>query len=200
MKQSNIRGSDTDRTVRKTVDKIVLIGYRGAGKSTIARELSRQSGLESISTDELICEQVKMSIEDFVESNGWPAFRRIEEELVDKVCRRRNVIVDCGGGVVSSANSMSCLASRGLMVHVFADMETIRERLRNAPRPLLAAANLDDDISSTFASRNVLYQRWADIRVNTHNETATDLAHSIYRRFSQMQIASNQNDNPRSPA
>lgn len=83
---------------------IALIGARGAGKSKIARKLAKCSNRALMSLDQLISyENNGESINNLVEKAGWSGFRDLEFATLKKVCALRNVIVDCGGGILVEA-------------------------------------------------------------------------------------------------
>ncbi|OQX33092.1 MAG: shikimate kinase, partial [Candidatus Sedimenticola endophacoides] len=80
---------------------IVLIGMRGAGKSSISRRLSLLTKRPVISTDLLIeYENDGLGIPGIVAEQGWAAFREQEFRVIEKVTRLDNLIIDCGGGVI----------------------------------------------------------------------------------------------------
>ncbi len=171
----------------RSFENIALIGYRAAGKTTLARALAELSDMPLFSSDELIVEGAGMPIADLLALHGWPHFRRREERVLQTLARRSGIVIDCGGGAATLPESMQALARSSLIVHVDAQIEIIRSRLHAAPRPLLAAANVDDDIASTYEVRQALYRRWADVRVDSSNSTAEALAESVWRSFSQFQ-------------
>ena len=78
---------------------IVLIGFMGAGKSTIAGTLSEMYGLEVVEMDQLISERENMSIPMIFETRGEEYFRNLETELLIELQDRKNVVISCGGGV-----------------------------------------------------------------------------------------------------
>jgi len=79
---------------------IVLIGYRGTGKSVVGELLARKLNRETVSMDAEIVKKAGMSIPEFVEKNGWPGFRDLETEVARELAARDNIIVDCGGGII----------------------------------------------------------------------------------------------------
>jgi len=79
---------------------LVLIGYRGTGKSSVAEILAKRFAAKKVSTDELIVQKAGMSIPEIVEKYGWEHFREVESEVVKEVCKEDDLIIDAGGGVV----------------------------------------------------------------------------------------------------
>ena len=88
---------------------LALIGARGAGKSKLSRKLSKALGRPSYSTDEIITyEAGGVTIETLVaERGGWGAFRDREFVVLENICRMKNIIVDCGGGILVEAPQSS---------------------------------------------------------------------------------------------
>ena len=85
---------------RKLFDyNIVLIGFMGAGKSTISDYLSAMFAMDVVEMDQVIAEREEMSISDIFETYGEEYFRTRETELLIEMQARQNVIVSCGGGV-----------------------------------------------------------------------------------------------------
>ncbi len=173
----------------RSFENIALIGYRAAGKSTLALALAERTGMPLFSSDRMIVEGTGTTIADMVALRGWPQFRRREERVLKTLARRTGIVIDCGGGAAALPEAMQALARSSLIVHVDTRIEIIRARLRAAPRPLLAAANVDDDIASTYEVRQALYRRWADVRVDSSHSAAEVVAETVWRSFSQFQAA-----------
>lgn len=155
--------------------RVVLIGFRGSGKTTIGKELSRLLGWNYLSTDEWIEAHARCSIADFVKREGWPRFRRIEREAVRKLADECAAIIDCGGGVVEDASNMATLAKNALVVWVDAALEDIYQRLRqDRNRPLLSAKDLRTDIAENYRRREPLYRCHARVYVNTSENSSQE--------------------------
>ncbi len=88
---------------------LVLIGYRGTGKSAVAEILSRKLGMPAVSLDEEIAREAGMPIPEIVEKHGWPWFRDLESEIAERFAMRDDAILDTGGGVVLRPERKSCL-------------------------------------------------------------------------------------------
>ena len=96
---------------------IVLIGYRGTGKSVISRILAGILHCQRYSIDEEIVRKARKPILEIVEQESWSRFREIEREIVKKVSEEaKNLVIDCGGGVVLDARNIVDLKRNGKTV------------------------------------------------------------------------------------
>ena len=160
--------------------RLVLIGFRGAGKSTIAECLSDLLALDLVSTDAEIAARTGMPIAEYVSQMGWPAFRRLESEVIRSLSPDRPLIIDCGGGVVESSENMNYLRSNALVVWVDCDPETIYIRLAAAAdRPLLSQQDLHSDILTHYHNRLPAYQHYSDLRVDTSSDVLEEICKTI---------------------
>jgi shikimate kinase len=148
---------------------IVLIGFRGAGKSSIAKILAKKLSLKVISSDELIEKQENKSIQQIVAQNGWQYFREIESEIIEKISEEDESVIDTGGGVVENPLNIDNLRKRGFLVYVSAGLKDIKNRIINdSTRPKLnPLLNTEDDIVFAYNRRVPLYEEFMDFRVNT---------------------------------
>jgi shikimate dehydrogenase len=161
---------------------IVLIGMRGSGKTTVGRILARKLSIELVETDELIAQKAGLSIAEIVEKYGWEKFRDIEEEVTDEVAKRDNIINASGGGVVTRKKNMAKLKKNGILVWLKAGVDTLLERLgEDSQRPLLVGKTQREDMEITFRQRKVLYQKAADLVIDTENKTAEEVAEAIIK-------------------
>lgn len=160
--------------------RIVLIGFRGVGKSTIGRLLAQKLGWEYISTDEEIELRENEPIGHIVSKNGWDYFRKLEAEAAERFSAYQHVIVDTGGGIVNNEDIMNGLVNSSMVIWIDADIETISHRLQNdKDRPLLSETDLDEDIKINYQRRAPVYQKYSELRFNTSNETAEEICDKI---------------------
>lgn len=83
---------------------IAFIGGRGAGKSKISRKFGKQSGRPVFSIDTIIAyEAGGITIENLVDQHGWQAFRDWEFRILQKLCAMKDIVIDCGGGILVEA-------------------------------------------------------------------------------------------------
>lgn len=162
---------------------IVLIGFMGAGKSAVAPELARLTGLPVVETDEAITAGAKMTLQDYFSRHGESAFRDAETRALTTLPRKAAIIVT-GGGIVLRPENCKLLRGLGQIVYLDADEETLISRLRGQTesRPLLRGANLAERIRTLLAEREPLYRELATITINTSDRSPPEVAQEIVRR------------------
>jgi shikimate kinase len=166
--------------MKNIFDKIVLIGYRGAGKTTVAEELSRRLGWDSISTDRLIESKHQLTINQIVAQEGWESFRKTENQVIREVSASKNVIIDCGGGVVENSENMMFLQKNSLIVWIKAEEDDLFKRLSKVnDRPLLSALDLRQDIKQNYHRRIPLYKKYSRLVVNTSLNSKEEVCSKI---------------------
>src|SRR5437763_14625206 len=117
---------------------IALIGFMGAGKSAVGRELSRRTGWPRHDSDEMIREQFGLSIPDIFARHGEPAFREAEVNLLKTLQGGLPGVVVTGGGIVLRSENVQMLRAIGRIVWLDADEELLwRRASRHSTRPLL---------------------------------------------------------------
>jgi shikimate dehydrogenase len=160
---------------------IVLIGMRGSGKTAVGKILAQKLGRELVEMDELIAQKAGLSIPEIVEKHGWERFRDLEEEITAGVARRDNLINATGGGVVIRGQNVSRLKQNGLLVWLTANIDTLLRRIGEDDQrpPLVESRSQREDMEITLAERTPLYQKAADITVDTENKTPEAVAETI---------------------
>jgi shikimate kinase len=160
---------------------IVLIGLRGSGKTTVGRILAQKLGRELVETDELVTRRAGLTIPQIVKKHGWGRFRELEEEVTGQVARLDNSINASGGGVVTSEKNIARLKQKGVLVWLQAGVDTLVERTGgDSQRPPLAGGRtVREDMEMTFKERKALYQRAADLSVDTEGKTPEEVAEAI---------------------
>ena len=117
---------------------IVLIGFMGAGKSTISAFLRDALAMDVVEMDQVIAEQQGMSISEIFETYGEEYFRNLETQLLIDMQSKQNVIISCGGGVAMRERNVAEMKKNGKVVLLKADPQTILERVKDSDeRPLL---------------------------------------------------------------
>ncbi|HBD94471.1 MAG: hypothetical protein A2015_06435 [Spirochaetes bacterium GWF1_31_7] len=145
---------------------IILIGYRGVGKSTIAKAVAAKLECKQISLDTLLSEKIG-NLQAFIKENGWEKFREEESELIEHLAYS-NTVIDCGGGVVESEKNMNYLSALGTIFYLRASSQVIKERLITTnPRLSLSGTTVFNEIDEVLARRDPLYRKYADYVIDT---------------------------------
>ena len=161
-------------------DSIVLIGFMGAGKSSVGRTLARMSGLPRFDTDEMVAARFGLTISEIFESQGEEAFRRAEAEALRELAGKRGAIITTGGGILLRPENADLVRQLGTVVHLEADEETLFRRInRRTTRPLLRTENPRATLTELLQLRMPLYQAAADIEVDTSHLTHDQVAKKI---------------------
>ena len=174
---------------RKLFDyNIVLIGFMGAGKSTISDFLRTVFAMEVVEMDQIIAEREGMSISDIFETYGEEYFRNLETELLIEMQSRSNVVISCGGGVPMRERNVVEMKKNGRVVLLTASPETIYERVKDSDdRPVLKGRKNVDGIAELMEQRREKYEAAADIVVQTDHKTVLQVCEELVRRLSEME-------------
>lgn len=168
--------------MRNAFSNIILIGMAGAGKSTVGAVLAKQAKKQFIDTDTLISEQTGMALQDFLNSVGPEAFQEQEEQTLLSISLRNHVIAT-GGSAVYSTPGMSHLQKTGSIVLLEVDLETLEQRVHNKDSRGLVNPG-EGSFRDLFYSRNPLYRRWADFRINGSG-SPEKIARSILKKLAE---------------
>jgi shikimate kinase len=154
---------------------VVFVGMRGAGKSTLANAFAKRVDGRWIDTDAKFVAQ-HGPIADFVDAEGWPAFRTHEERIVEKAVQP-NQLVSLGGGAIESATTRQLLRDQALVVWLDAEPALLRQRLLADAhsRPSVTGAPVLDEIDTLHARRQTLYAEVANVRIDAALPTAAQI-------------------------
>jgi shikimate kinase len=164
---------------------LVLIGYRGTGKSAIARKLAALLDRPVVSLDQEIISLAGMPIPDIVATHGWSHFRDLEERICREFGAQDGLIIDCGGGVVEREANFNPLRSGGRVFWLRATPTTIVGRIGgDSARPSLTGSkSFTEEVEEVLGRRMPLYERLAHAVLDTDGRSLDDLAATIARRF-----------------
>jgi len=162
-------------------DNIVLIGYRGTGKSSVASVLARELDREIRRTDEEI-EKRAGKISVIVTQYGWRHFRALEKQVLRDL-NVEQAIIDCGGGIIEDPDNIARLKALGTVFWLKAETETIRTRIHDdTNRPSLSGdTSFLDEIETVCQRRRPLYRQAADHTIATDDKTPAEIAREIIR-------------------
>lgn len=163
---------------------IFLIGFMGAGKSTISDYLKNVLAMDVVEMDQCIVERQGMSISDIFETYGEEYFRELETNLLIEMQSRSNVVVSCGGGVPMRERNVVEMKKNGRVVLLTAKPETILERVKdNHDRPLLENNKNVSFIADLLEKRRAKYEAAADIVVETDGKSELEICEELIHRL-----------------
>jgi shikimate kinase len=163
---------------------IVLIGYRGTGKSTVAQQLALRLGWDWVDADVEIELRAGKSIAAIFADDGPEAFRDWESMTLAELAQRERTVLAAGGGGVLREPNRRALAAGGKLVWLRADPATILGRiaadeLSAGRRPNLTSAGGLAEIVAVLAERTPIYESCAHLAVDTEGKTPGDVAREI---------------------
>ena len=137
-------------------ENIFLIGFMGAGKSTVARAMKKHYGIRLIEMDEQIEYQEKMSVPKIFEVHGEPYFRKLETDLLEGLSSQENTVVSCGGGVPMRACNVEAMRKSGKVIYLRTSPQQIYERVKTSHNRPLLEGNMNVEYISKLLSQRLL--------------------------------------------
>lgn len=163
---------------------LFLIGFMGAGKSSVAAALGNSLKREVLEMDQCISEQEKMSIPEIFAQKGEAYFRQCETQLLRDCANREPQVVSCGGGVPMRQENVEAMRACGTVVLLTARPEVILERVKDDHnRPLLEGHKDVPYISGLMEQRRPHYEAAADLTVDTSDLTIQEVCREILERI-----------------
>ncbi len=157
-------------------DKIYLVGFMGAGKSTVARALGTRLGWRHEDIDELIAARERRTIAEIFARRGEPYFRALERTVLHDLLATRHAIVATGGGTFAEADNRSIINRDGASVWLDVPFEQVVERIPpDGSRPL---ATDRTTLRALFDARRAAYS-FAHLRLDARRAPAEELAERI---------------------
>ncbi|HRX86410.1 MAG TPA: shikimate kinase AroL [Phycisphaerae bacterium] len=154
---------------------VVLIGYRGSGKTTVGRLLAEELDAAFIDTDELIAHMAGQTIAEIFAAEGERGFRERESNAIRMATAKPNRVISVGGGAVESADNRKRLRGYGTVVWLEAPASILWKRIQADPasgaqRPNLASGGLAE-VEEVLARRVPLYAETAHLVVRVGDGT-----------------------------
>ncbi len=146
------------------MDRIYIVGYMGAGKTTAARRLAQRMGWEVVDTDALFEEKYKISVNDFFNKYDEPLYRKLESEVLKATESLDHVVVSTGGGTACFFDNMDWMNQHGLTVFLRISPQAAVDRVIHSrhKRPLVEGKSEDElteFVNQHYASRLPFYEQ-----------------------------------------
>jgi shikimate kinase len=162
---------------------IFLIGYRGTGKTTVARLLALRLGCDWVDSDVEIELRAGKSIAEIFADDGEPAFRDLESRVLADLAKRKGTVIALGGGAILREENRKAI-SGGVAIWLKASPATIVKRLAADPatraqRPALTARGGEAEVIELLAQREPIYKQCANLEVDTEGQDPAAVADEI---------------------
>jgi shikimate kinase len=163
---------------------IVLIGFRGTGKSTVGRLLAKRLERDFIDSDKQIERSTEKTIKTIFEEYGEEGFRKIETDTIAELSKADNKVISAGGGAVLKNDNVRNLKDNGFLVLLEATPEIIHNRIEQdekttQQRPSLTDKKPLDEIKHLIEQREHAYKNAADYTINTSYVSCEDIVNEI---------------------
>ena len=150
-------------------DHIILIGYRGCGKTTVGRILAAHTGRPFVDADEFLEAGAGMTIKDVFAAEGEAGFRDRESAVLRELAARPPLVLATGGGVILREENRRVIRQSGFVAWLTADPVTLWDRLQTDPttrerRPNLAGGGLEE-VTRMLSLREPLYRGLANLEI-----------------------------------
>jgi shikimate kinase len=164
---------------------IVLIGYRGTGKSVVAKILAQRLNMVYTGMDANIIKRAGMPIPQIVEASGWAGFRDLETKEALDLAAGDQRIIDTGGGVIERSENIPALKRNGMVFWLKASVDTIVRRIAgDDQRPALTEGKtFTEEVAAVLEQRLPKYRSAADYEIDTDQLTPEQVAQIIITEF-----------------
>jgi shikimate kinase len=161
--------------------RIALIGFMGAGKTTVGKILAESLGYDFIDTDDLVVARAGAPIAQIFRQKGEPAFRRLEADALQSLAVRERAVIAAGGGAPAQESNRQFFLSWAATFHLRVSMQNARHRAQapgGAVRPLLSQE--ENAIKRLYVARLSIYESLGR-PVETDGRTPVEVAEQIIR-------------------
>lgn len=151
------------KLIKKENQNIVLIGMPCSGKSTISKKISDILKINYIDSDEEIEKNINMTIKEFINRFGEIEFRKIEEDLIKSISKKRGYIISTGGGVILNENNINRLKGNGIIIFIDRDVSKLEI---SEERPL---SNTKEKLYELYKKRKEKYENYSDYIIKNND-------------------------------
>ena len=174
-------GCEPSSEAHELVKPVFLVGFMGAGKTTVARKLARGAGLASVDMDTYIERRTGKKIEQIYAESGDPGFRAIETEVLRELAAGGPQLISCGGGVILAEENRRILKESGYVVYLLVTADEAASRISNySHRPLFKSL---ENARRIIQERLPLYEEVANMKVDTAGRGTSSIAREVFTRL-----------------
>lgn len=152
----------------------------GAGKSSVGKRLARHLHRKFYDCDKILEERTGVAISTIFDLEGEVGFRQRETKILEELVRLNNAVIATGGGVVLRDANIKLIKTHGVAIYLRASVQSQLKRTRHdKKRPLLQTRDRHATLEKLAKQRNPIYDKMADIIINTDNQTITSTIEEI---------------------
>lgn len=174
-----VAGKPVSKDIYELDRPVFLVGFMGAGKTSVARKLARMAGVASVDMDTYIerCEHKR--VKDIFAEVGEDGFRAIETQTLYELGMKKDpMVVSCGGGVVLRPENRKALSELGLVVYLSVTAAEAASRISDvSSRPLFGDLQ---NAQRVIDERLPLYEEVADVTIDTVGRGSSSIAHEVF--------------------
>ena len=163
---------------------IVLIGFMGSGKTSMGRFLSRELDYDFFDTDKEMENVTGLKVHQIIKKYGKIRFASEERLIVKKLAAMSDTVIATGGSFIDNEDNIKALKDNSIFVFLDVDDDVIIDRLkRRKVRPFTEKGSLTELVPKIYGTRRPIYEKYADITVNTTEMTMEETAKEIMDRL-----------------
>ena len=163
---------------------IVLIGFMGSGKTSMGRFLSRELDYEFFDTDKEMENVTGLKVNQIMKKYGKIRFASEKRLIMKKLAAMDHTIIATGGSFIDNEENVNALKDRSIFVFLDVEDDVIIDRLkRRKIRPFTEKGSLSELVPKIYGQRRPIYEKYADITVNTTEMTMEETAQEIMKRL-----------------
>jgi shikimate kinase len=169
----------------KTKKNIILIGFMGAGKTSVAKKLHFLSNFELLDTDNIISKRLDISIPQLFQDKGEAFFREQETLVLKDLGKAEACIISTGGGIILNPHNHKLLQKLGFVFWLKVSPSEVLNRITNPDsRPLLAnAADKLGTVTDLLKQREHLYAETAHFEIETDHKSLGEISQEIWNIY-----------------
>ena len=170
-----MKHSENGYVVHEGCDHIFFVGFLGAGKSTLARNLGALFNRDFVDTDRMVERMAGKTVCQIFRDAGEARFRELEAQALEGLTQRKSLLVSCGGGIVERSENVDLMHSMGKIVFLDGDLsDSLRQIQHKETRPDLGGCL--KETSACYNRRRPLYEAAADYTIDIRNKSFEEVA------------------------
>lgn len=168
--------------------KVILMGFKGCGKTTVGACLAEALGVPFVDTDRLVEEIFRgrtgesLSCREIFRQRGEGYFRELEREVLEQACRPGEAVIALGGGAIEQPDLLARLRQKGLLVYLQVGADELFRRIESQGLPpFLSPRDPRGSFEELLRRRSPGYEEWADVTVSNDGRAVSEVAAEIAR-------------------